>query len=114
MCVTSLEKVIGSIGLSHCGILNQEMSLESHKGDGKRVHGDSLVSINTIPAEGMDVNPQGSVELWNCQKSTGWFLHRQRGSNLKLGESMGGRYVLAFFLLFSVRQILARPWKGFS
>lgn len=47
-------------------------------------------------------------EVWNCQKSTRWFLHRQRGSNLKLGEGMGGRYVLAFFLIFSVRIFLEK------
>lgn len=39
------------------------MSLKSHEGNGERVHGDSLVSLSAIPAEGMDVNFQGSVEL---------------------------------------------------
>lgn len=39
------------------------MSLKSHEGNGERMHGDSLVSISAIPAEGVDVNLEGRVEL---------------------------------------------------
>lgn len=39
------------------------MSLKSHEGNVERVHGGNLVSISVIPAEGMDVNLQGSMEL---------------------------------------------------